>query len=411
MTTHGVTSTGFQVKRLADILEDFRVKLAAVEDPVTGETLAPDLADENDPLILQVNAFADALAVCWEQMQIAYNQYDPLKATGAALSGLVQLNALTRKAGTKSTVSVALVGSPGTAISAGKRVSTMDDSAVFELTSDTVLDGSGEAVVVVRALREGPTTAVAGSVVKIVTPVTGWFSVTNPLDATPGTAQETDAALRKRQQETLSAASGGGNIDSIYGALFNLEGVSYCRIYQNVSLSTDSKGLPAKSVSAVVQGGDEDEITDVLFAKIAAGVLTYGNTTVVKTDLQGLTYDINFTRPVAVPIYITVNVTVVSSAVWAADSDAKIKAAVMAWATGSATSLGISSGYDQDGYGIGQSVYASELYVPVNSVLGAKITAIYVGKTSSPSGDSAAIDWDEVAAFDPARIIVNITGA
>jgi len=411
MTVFGVTSEGFVLKRLADILADLQTTLSTVTDPATGEALIVDLADENDPFVQQVNSFADSLALCWEQLQLAYNQYDPLKATGAALSGLVQLNALTRKAGTKSSVSVTLAGAPGTAIAAGKRVSTMDGSAVFEFPETITLDGTGAATTTVMALTVGETSAAAGTLVKILTPVSGWYSVTNPLQVTVGTFEETDVELRRRQQDSLSATSGGALIDAIYGALFNLAGVTYCRVYQNVSLATDARGIPAKSLAAVVQGGDDDDIADVLFAKVAAGVATYGNTTISRTDAQGLAYDLSFVRPVSVPIYASVAVTVVSSAIWADDSEAKIKAAILAWAQGGLSALGITTGYDQDGYGIGQSIYASELYVPINSVLGAKITSVTVGKTASPSGDSVAIDWDEVATFDASRIVVTITGA
>jgi uncharacterized phage protein gp47/JayE len=69
--------------------------LSGVQDPVTGATL--NLVDENDPLNQLKNAVADALSACWEQLEIAYNQFDPLKSSGAALSGLVQLNGILRE--------------------------------------------------------------------------------------------------------------------------------------------------------------------------------------------------------------------------------------------------------------------------------------------------------------------------
>ena len=95
-TTFGITAAGFVLKRLADILPDITGPLLTIIDPLTGETLTPNLADENDPLVNTVNSLADALSALWEQEQLAYNQFDPQKAIGAGLSGLVQLNGISR---------------------------------------------------------------------------------------------------------------------------------------------------------------------------------------------------------------------------------------------------------------------------------------------------------------------------
>src|ERR1035437_6784669 len=106
MPDFGVSSAGFSLKRLNDILNDMVADLSTIQDPVTGETLTPSLIDENDPLVQTANSLADALSVGWEQLQLACNQYDPLKSVGAGLSGLVQLNKIKRKVGSGSTVSV-----------------------------------------------------------------------------------------------------------------------------------------------------------------------------------------------------------------------------------------------------------------------------------------------------------------
>jgi len=128
MTEFGINETGFNLKRLADILADMKTALSTVTDPITGESLTPDLLDENDPLIQLVNTFSDTLALGWEQLQLAYNQFDPLKATGAGLSGLVQLNKLSRQAGSKSTVVLTLTGTVDKSVPAGKIVTDMNST-------------------------------------------------------------------------------------------------------------------------------------------------------------------------------------------------------------------------------------------------------------------------------------------
>ena len=81
---YGIDDTGFTLKRLNNIITDLNTALALITDPKTGQSL--NLYDENDPLINIRDALADSISACWEQAQLAYNQWDPLKSTGAGLN-------------------------------------------------------------------------------------------------------------------------------------------------------------------------------------------------------------------------------------------------------------------------------------------------------------------------------------
>lgn len=387
----GVTDDGFTLKRLPDILTDMQADLSTVVDPVTGETLTPNLADENDPLVQMVNSFADQMAEAWEVLQSAYNQFDPLKSTGAGLSGVVQLNGIDRQDGAATTVALALTGTPGTVIPAESKVSPLDNSVVFTIPEVT-LDGGGAGAAIGTATEVGNLPAAAGTVVKIVTPVAGWTGVTNGADATPGSEEETDAELRLRQQDstTLPASS---IVESIYSGVIDLDGVTYCRVFQNIELATDSRGIPAKSIAPVVVGGVDADIGQVLFERVPT-CSTFGTTTETITDVQGIDYDMKFTRPANVNVWVEVDVEIVDAALWTGDGAARIEAAILAFA---ATE-----------YVPGTAVYASELYCPVNEVDGIKITSLTVGSVSPAVDDSVAIDWNEIAAFDSARIDVTV---
>lgn len=309
----GVTDQGFVLKRLNDILTDFATALSTVQDPVSGETLTPNMADENDPLIQIVNASADALAAAWEQLQLCYNQFDPLKATGAGLSGLVQLNGLIRQ------------------------------------------------------------------------------------------SEEIDTTLRARQQVSTEATSR-TSIEDLFASIRNLPTVTFCRVYQNTTLSTDARSIPAKSIAPVIVGGVDADIADVIFAHLGMGTDSYGSTTVTVYDAQGLGYSIGFTRPTEVPIYVDIHYTVINTALWPTNGETLIEEAIIAYAAGGAGALGIDSGFDQAGLTPGTSVYAAELYVPVNSVPGMQITALTVAKTPTPTAASVIIAWNEVATFTAANI-------
>jgi len=406
MTEFGINETGFNLKRLADILADMKTALSTVTDPITGESLTPDLLDENDPLIQLVNTFSDTLALGWEQLQLAYNQFDPLKATGAGLSGLVQLNKLSRQAGSKSTVVLTLTGTVDKSVPAGKIVTDMNSTYNWVLPAFT-FDGAGEATVTATASEYGPSTALAGTLVKIVTPYSGWTSVTNAADAIVGTDEETDSELRTRQQD--STATGGATIESIYTALLALDGVTYAHVYQNITDVVDSRGIPAHQVAVVILGGDDGEIADVLFNHMPAGVSTYGTSSDTVTDTQGITYTYYFTRPAEIDIYIDIEVEVVDTSLWPDDGDDQIKAAILAYAVYGRDGLGIPAGFDPDGYPPGQSVYASEQYTPINSIQGHRVVSVYVDTTPSPAAVSVSIDWNEIAVFDAANINITVS--
>lgn len=407
MPDYGVTDSGFSLKRLADILTDMKAKLETVQDPVTGEALTPDLADENDPLVQIVNAFSDALSVGWEQLELTYNQFDPLKATGPGLSSLVQINSLRRKAGTYSVVVLTLKGKANSEMPSGKQVATLDDSVVFTLPA-VDFDALGDATVAGIATEKGPLTALAGTVVKIVTPTAGWTFVTNLADAVPGTAVETDKELRARQRDSTSA-TGKSLIESIYSGLAGLADVTYCRVYQNITNAVDANGLPAKSIAPVIVGGDDDEIADELFQKVPAGAETYGTTTVNKVDAQGFTYPMEFSRPATIAVFVAISVKVINSSLWGSDGEDRVKAAIIAYAEQGADALGIPTGYDQDGYAPGQSVYASELYTPVNSVLGIQILSLDIGTADPAAAQEIAIAWNEIASFGSGDISIVVS--
>lgn len=406
MADFGVTPTGFKLKRLSDVLDEMVAELSSVVDPVTGESLTPDLADENDPLVQVVNALSDQLAVVWEQLELAHNQFDPLKAVGASLSSLVQLNGIRRKPGTKSSVVLHVTGTPGTILVAGRQVTDMQDTNVWVLPQTTI-DGNGEAFPIATASVEGPTSAPAGSLVKILTPVTGWVGVTNPADALPGVNEETDTELRLRQQESTATPSQ-SVIESIYSGLVGIDGVSFARVYQNITFDVDSRGLPGKSIAAVVMGGDNSEIAETIFNRLPVGAATHGTTEVPLFDVQNIMYPIKFTRPTPIIIHVSVEVKVSNAALWPNDGPEKVKAAIVAFAALGVSAFGIQSGFSQAGYLPGQTVFADDLYIPIRSVPGIQIVEVLVGISAPPLLTEVAIDWDEIASIAGENITVSV---
>jgi uncharacterized phage protein gp47/JayE len=168
--------------------------------------------------------------------------------------------------------------------------------------------GVPQATVTMTAENTGPITAPAGTLTEIATPVFGLNSTKNSEDAIVGRNVETDAEYRVRREQELQGA-GSGTVEAIRAALLEVDGVTQAIVFENDSMVTDLDGLPAKSVRAFVQGGIDQEIADKLWLAKGGGIETSGDELEVVNDSQGLPHNIYFSRPVNVPIYITIEIT------------------------------------------------------------------------------------------------------
>ena len=376
---YGVNPQGFILKRLADILSDYQTALAGVSDPVTGESLTPNLTDERDPLIQFINSTAAQDAQAWEQLQMLYNLLDPQSSTGAGFSGLVQLNGITRFAGTYSTVVLNLTGTPNYTMPSGAQAGTQDGTMVFNLPQVT-FDSGGNAIGIIgtcTVLGPGANAEGPGTVTQMVTPASGWGSVTNPEAVVMGVAQETDEQLRARQQVSTSNTAG-TIIEAWYSALIQVAGVTFARVYQNVTSSPDGRGIPGNSIAPVVVGGVAADIANCIYSKISVSQ-TYGNQTVNITDKLGTVYEISYSIPTPIPIFIALTVNIINSALFPDNGAELIADAIISFVTGGMAALGIDSAYEQVGYVPGQPVYASDLYAAIMTVPGIQLVSLALG--------------------------------
>lgn len=241
----------------------------------------------------------------------------------------------------------------------------------------------------------GPIPCPVGALTNIITPIAGWQSITNEFAGVTGLTIETDAQLRIRRLNSLSA-SGFATVEAIRSKLLQVAGVIAALVYENTSLTQQpiiitfpgqfvsgdvitvtyntinnftvnfdtnqadtmadlvtafealpgvasatyggsgnqvltvnmlifnvltvndvvtntslltaiiTGGLPPKSFTAIVQGGDPNEIANTIWQTKPAGIATYGNTAVTIIDSQGDDQVIFFSIPQ--PIYIWVEV-------------------------------------------------------------------------------------------------------
>ncbi|EPU0672639.1 baseplate J/gp47 family protein [Klebsiella pneumoniae] len=326
-----------------------------------------------------------------------YRSFSPATAVGDALTSNVKINGITRRAATNSTVDLLLTGTVGTAITNGSVRDT--NSVIWNLPATVVIGTDGTVVATATCASSGAVAAVAGSVNGINTPTRGWASVTNPLAATVGIAAETDAELRVRQSQSVALASL-TPFDAVDGAIANVEGVTRHKLFENDTETTDANGLPAHSISAIVEGGDATEIANTIRSTKGQGVSTYGTTAVIVTDKYGNPYTIRFSRPVDVPIYVSITIQALTG--YSSEVGDEMKAAVAAYINSLA---------------IGDSVLLSRVYSPANLgvVSGGNaryydIMELLIGRTAEGvAAANVVLAYDESASCSVDNIALVVT--
>jgi uncharacterized phage protein gp47/JayE len=237
----------------------------------------------------------------------------------------------------------------------------------------------------------------ANTITEIVTPVLGWDSVTNPLDASPGRLVETDEELRLRFRNTKLERSS-NILDSLYSALLNVDGVEELAIYENDTDITDSNGVLAHSFLPIVLGGSSQIIAETIWQNKPMGIASQGNTIVPITDSQGFLHNIGFERPTPVTIYISMVLSLNPEAPIQFPSDGadQIRAAIQTYAS--------------ENFGVGKDVIYSRLFTPINTIPGHQINSLFIGTTPSPVGTSnLVVGFADISSFESININIVVS--
>lgn len=235
----------------------------------------------------------------------AYNSFSPATAIGNGLSSVVKVNGITRHLPSKSYADLKIVGQAGTTILNGRALDVNEKR--WKLPDEVVISYDGEIVVTAEAEDDGLVVANPNEINRIATPILGWQSVTNPAAARVGANVETDTELRRRQQESVTLTARTVS-DGLVAGLQALTGVTKATVFENESTVTDKNGIPAHSIYTIVDGGEAQEIAQVIASKKSLGVGTYGEVSATITDSRAVEKVIKFGRPVDVPIFAKVKI-------------------------------------------------------------------------------------------------------
>lgn len=387
----GVTTTGFSKKTLAEILAE----IEAAERAQINAAL--DVSPASVPGQLN-GIFGDKLRELWDVTEAVYRSLYPDSASGEALDNVAAITGATRQPATRSTVTVTCTGTPATFLPAGRVVSVDGSGARFESLADATIGGGGTVDVEFRAEEFGPVPAPAATLTVIETPVAGWASATNALDAELGTDLESDVDFRARRLDQLSLA-GKGTVEAIRSAVLAVSGVSQAFVFENVTNITDIDGLPPKSFEVVVLGGADPDLAEAIFLSKPAGIETFGSDSESVVDSQGFSHTIEFSRPTTLDVWVDVTVQVNPAVFGGGDEPegiSQVKDAVVA--------LG-------DALDIGADVIALAFKCAPLDVAGVlDVTAFFieVGDATPDQIINIPVAPRELALFDTSRVLVTV---
>lgn len=399
-----ITSAGYKLKTQNDWFNDER-QLYLDIDPLWN-------LDPSTPDGLKLAHDAEVFGALDETLQQAYNSKDPAKAVGYDLDVLCALTGTTRSKGTPSNVTVTLTGTPGTVVAAGSLIKSRTTGTSWTI-DQTVTLTAGTATVGATCTVVGPTQADAGTLTQIATTVGGWTGVTNAAPATPGTEAQTDSSLRI-ERNTAVGRPGNNQVDSTLGELYAVAGVRRAKAYENdtgsATVSADNPyGLPANSMSYIVDGGADADVAMAIYIKKNPGVrLNQAGTpvtvTVTSPKYPKNTKTIRFSRPIAVDM--TIVVTVKSDGSLPSTIADEIKDAIVRFGAG--TLIDPECGFVSDGFDIGESVPYFTVATPVNKVIGSYGNSFIQSLTVNGGTVTVDVPFNKLSRWTSGNITVNI---
>ena len=277
----------------------------------------------------------------------------------------------------------------------GLNVSTVEQSQTFTVfTSSNLILSSLGSPFHFACTTAGAIEPKIGTVTNIVTGVTGWERVSNNVAANVGRNAESDIALRQRWSSSVYGRAY-AMVDAIAAAIYQQDGVTAVRVYENTSDEEDEEGRPPHSVEAVVSGGEPQAICNTIFRRKAAGIDTYGEISRIVYDSQGIPHRIYYNEPQDVKIWLRVVVTT---------DDAEGDFGGLQNVRNALLEAGAS-------FTVGQDVILQKFYCPIyQNVTGVGYVTITATTGETPGTYTASnieIDPRHRAVFDASRIEVS----
>jgi len=382
----GLTAEGLEIKRLADLQVDLEARLVSA--------FGPNTRTGPDSVFGQLaGVFNAELALVWELAQQLYDGQNRNAAEGAQLDNLGNLIGIGRLGATRTTGTITATGTAGTTVPAGTVVENSGTGDRFR-TADAAIIGSGGTVdIAIEGTETGPLEGLATEIDEIITPVSGLDSVENAEDVLQGRDQESDAAYRVRQVQSLQFTGAGVDL-AIRSAVAAINGVLSVTVTSNRTAATVDT-IPPHAFECVVypDTGDTDyqeEIAETIFRRQPAGIEAFGSSAFHVTDQQNNTQQVGYTFATEEDYYMEAIVT--EGASYPADGDDQVAAALLA---------------EGNALTVGDDIKIWKFIAALDDIPGITDVVVQINTTPSPTNTAnIVIDSRTIAIFDSARITV-----
>lgn len=252
------------------------------------------------------------------------------------------------------------------------------------------IDADPATAIACESVDLGTIEALAGTLTNIVKNISGLDRVDNYIDALKGTNTETDSELRVRRINALKGIAA-ARLEGIRSYLLTVENVTSATVFENVTMTTDAEGRPAKSIECLVLGGTDQDVLNACWDRKAGGIELYGSTSGTVTDSQGESHTSKFSRPSSVNIYLELDLTI--DADFPSNGDDLVDQAILDYGTT---------------LEIGEDVIVYPyLITAFGDIAGITDVVVRIGIAASPTLDNnIVIASTELAIFDSSRITI-----
>lgn len=323
------------------------------------------------------------------QLQFVLNQFDPEKNEGIWQEGIGKIYFIPRKAAAPTIVTCQVVGIVGTVIPAGSLVQD-DSNNLYETMDEFTITSPSPMDLDFRCTVSGPIECPADHIHRIFSQISGWDTVGNEAVGITGNLEETRTAFERRRYDTV-AKNAHGTISSLYGSVANLNDVISVAIEENdTSEPQVMRGVtvgPHGFFISVVGASNED-IAWSLYERKDGGCAMYGNTQVTiyvptRTPTTRQPKMMTFNRPSNIRCQALVTIRI-DPRTTAGNIDALIAQRIVdAW-----NGVG-----DYPRVEIGESVYASRFYCPLNAIdTPYYLVSVQLRRETAP-GSGMFTDW------------------
>lgn len=375
LTDWGLTDAGFRRPTYAELLDALEYKARELFGSKANLTV-------RSPLGIFLRIFAWMLNLLFSTLEDVYNSRFIDTAVGSSLYNLGRAIGLRLLGAQKAVGYLTFTGEDGVDVPEGFLAETVAGIQYITLSSGMIKDGS--ATLPASAVVPGPDGNTAEETITTITnPKLGIEAVTNVKAFEGGRNTETDAEFRERYYKSVDFA-GGVNIDAIVAEVYeSVEAVIAVVGEENDSDFENENGLPPHSFEVVAYGGLDEDIAKAIFRRKAAGIQTFGNTTVSVLGASGQTFSISFSRPTPVKVWVRVT-DLVTDRHFPLDGVEQIKRSLVSFIGGNT----------RGGLNIGQDVILIALPTEVLKVPGVVDFNLQI----SPDGESFGWSNIEIAA-------------